>query len=429
MSKVSFTVRRPTPVSRLASAAGTPLAGSPRTFSSRDESDDDGETGIIFQNGAAEGDDDDDSGHSSDEELVSGFDKVSVQRCNKPEQPQGPLVIPAQSNPDWREAARRRRQLKLYAPESARASTGKDGSVGGLGTRDAINSGPQLSGLHKRMKLEGDGEDVKMSPPPTPPAAPKDEAETETDDQKALRALLAGDDVPLADIAPIPAPTEDDAYLQDVGALPDLPTPDDYARVPIAQFGAAMLRGMGWVEGTVASNSERKGLIEPYLPVARPALLGIGAKEREAEDDGSTKKERERRKRREDAKRYVPVVKREGEGGAGGSGSRREREGGSGSGSRRESESRDASARGSRDVSARGSRDRGDYDRDGREKNKRRDYDDRDKRRDYGDRDRDRRRDYDDRGKGREYDDRDRRRETSDRDRDRDGDRPSRRDR
>ncbi|KAG8221266.1 hypothetical protein J3R82DRAFT_1430 [Butyriboletus roseoflavus] len=43
-----------------------------------------------------------------------------------------------------------------FVSDSALAKTGTDGSVGGLGTRDTINSGPQLSGLqiNKRVKAE-----------------------------------------------------------------------------------------------------------------------------------------------------------------------------------------------------------------------------------------------------------------------------------
>ena len=63
----------------------------------------------------------------------------------------------------------------------------------------------------------------------------------------------------------------------------------DYERVPVSQFGAALLRGMGWKEGTAASR-KNKGPVEPYLPQSRPALLGIGAKEKEVLDDGSQKK-------------------------------------------------------------------------------------------------------------------------------------------
>ncbi|KAG1776036.1 DExH-box splicing factor binding site-domain-containing protein [Suillus placidus] len=132
----------------------------------------------------------------------------------------------------------------------------------------------------------------------------------ETEDQKALRALLAGDVdlAPQIDSIPVP-PSETDALQQDVADLPDVATIDDYARVPITAFGAAMLRGMGWVDGGAVTSSERakkNALVEPYLPKSRPALLGIGAKEQEVLDDGSKKK-----KRRGDEKRYVPLVRQE----------------------------------------------------------------------------------------------------------------------
>jgi G-patch domain len=74
----------------------------------------------------------------------------------------------------------------------------------------------------------------------------------------------------------------------------------------VSQFGAALLRGMGWKEGTAASRT-RPGLVEPWLPSSRPALLGIGAKERPEEDIPSANKGGYLSKRPE--KRYVPVVK------------------------------------------------------------------------------------------------------------------------
>lgn len=80
----------------------------------------------------------------------------------------------------------------------------------------------------------------------------------------------------------------------------------DYERVPVSQFGAALLRGMGWKEGTAASRT-RPGLVEPWLPSARPALLGIGAKERPQEDIPPSGNGRFVSKRPE--KRYVPIVK------------------------------------------------------------------------------------------------------------------------
>ncbi len=111
-------------------------------------------------------------------------------------------------------------------------------------------------------------------------------------------------------ITAIPAPTEDDAYKQDVAELPEPASLEDYERVPVSQFGAALLRGMGWKEGQAASK-KGKGPVEPYLPQARPALLGIGAKEKEIFDDGSSLVKGKKGGKPRPERRYVPVIKRE----------------------------------------------------------------------------------------------------------------------
>lgn len=366
-SKFSFTIRRPTPESRATSSGsedsdfkvpalpkrllganggGSPLARSaapspkpiPRTYSERDSSDEEDE---------------------QEDELVTGFDQFGVQRLReKKKEPEGPLIIPALKNKDWRELARKRKQL--YVPPSAAAQTGADGSVGGLGTRDTINSGPQLSGLQvaKRAKLEESNsvavktEEADVTATVVDGHVPDDvKKEEETEDQKALRALLASaqsDDSMGGDgafITAIPAPSEDDAYRQDVEELPEPATLDDYERVPVSQFGAALLRGMGWTPGTAASKKQ-KGPIDPYLPEARPALLGIGAKEKEVFDDGSAGKGRKGPKGRPERK-YVPVIKRE----------RRPEDGdGERSGSREEERDRDRSRRRSPTPEKRSSR-------------------------------------------------------------------------
>ncbi|KIK92095.1 hypothetical protein PAXRUDRAFT_148067 [Paxillus rubicundulus Ve08.2h10] len=256
-----------------------------------------------------------DEDEQAEDEPVSNFDQSGVQRCRK-RAPEELLVIPSQLNPDWREAARRRRgaasrtqpcefrATPSFVPDSARAATGTDGSVGSLGTKDTINSGPQLSGLQIKKRVK-----VEVESTATPPADQgKMEAVEETEDQRALRAILAGDDNS-SDTLAIPVLSEVDALKQDVEELPNVATADDYARVPISVFGVAMLRGMGWKDGTVASKSKKEkknGVMEPYLPQARPNLLGIGAKERELDDH-----ERGGKKLRGADKRYIPVVRKE----------------------------------------------------------------------------------------------------------------------
>ena len=271
-----------------------------------------------------------DSVENSDEEdqtqdeLISGFDKFGVQRCVKltwhPEsglqltegfyyrlqekpKPKGPLVIPALKNRDWRALAKKRKTAQMYVPESGRAAvTGADGTVGGLGTRGTINSGPQAVGLQFRQKrLASEVDEVVMQEGET---EIKPQAEV-SEDQLALRALLAGaageGDEDFANGAVIIPVTEDEAFQQDVRGLPESSTLNDYTDMPVSEFGAAMLRGMGWTgEGKGKKN------IQPWLPQSRPALLGIGAKEKEVFDDGSKKKLFGK-----PDKRYIPVIKKE----------------------------------------------------------------------------------------------------------------------
>ncbi|TFK23700.1 hypothetical protein FA15DRAFT_620507, partial [Coprinopsis marcescibilis] len=316
--KLSFTVRRPSPVSRGISSG--PESDSGPTFKTpalpRHLTNDSTSTGSPLARSttssprppARHEPDSSDEDDETQDELVTGFDRFGVQRANGVKKvKEDPLVIPPLQNKDWRAVARRRRGQ--YVPESAKVQTGADGSVGGLGTKETINTGPVLVGLQvkKREQFEAqiDDEDVTMAE-----EVQEETVVEETDEQKALRALIAeanGETQDELDIPAIPMPvSEADALKQDVEELPDVASLDDYERVPVSQFGAAMLRGMGWKEGTAASR-KRKGMVEPYMPTARPALLGIGAKEQEVYDDGSKSKFKNKRPER----KYMPLVKQE----------------------------------------------------------------------------------------------------------------------
>ena len=66
------------------------------------------------------------------------------------------------------------------------------------------------------------------------------------------------------------------AFREDVQDLPEQASLDDYESMPIEDFGAAMLRGMGWEEGKpVGRNS--KGLVAAVEFVPRAGRLGLGA--------------------------------------------------------------------------------------------------------------------------------------------------------
>jgi hypothetical protein len=51
---------------------------------------------------------------------------------------------------------------------------------------------------------------------------------------------------------------------------------DEYEEMPIAEFGKAMLRGMGWKDGTAIGKSN-KGMLAPVEFIPRLGKLGLGA--------------------------------------------------------------------------------------------------------------------------------------------------------
>lgn len=75
------------------------------------------------------------------------------------------------------------------------------------------------------------------------------------------------------------------SFKEDVKSRPEMATMEDYERIPVESFGAAMLRGMGW-EGE--KNEEKDEKKKAVIPVAQRTLyLGLGAKDNKS--DGGLK--------------------------------------------------------------------------------------------------------------------------------------------
>jgi hypothetical protein len=219
-----------------------------------------------------------------------------------------------------------------------------------MGTKDTINSGPQQSGLivYKKRKIDEDSDgDLKMEAKEEEDVPPKVENEVITDEQRAVNALLVaakqareGGAVEEMPVEAIPVTnsvdwrqpkSETDAYREDVATRPDCASFEDYQRVPVSQFGTALLMGMGWKPGQGASKSG-KGPVEARAPKARPALLGLGAKPTDVVEGNKSQ-----RSNAKPSKKYIPVIAKE-----------REKNGDSSWGDSRQS-GRDSDARESRD--------------------------------------------------------------------------------
>lgn len=192
--------------------------------------------------------------------------------------------------------------------------------------RDEVS---KVSGLQFVAKEDKDGDgDVEMNTNETAVLrSSAEEQKPKTADEEALEALVADGTRKSTLVVPaVPqaadadedwrsrragAVDEDDHFRSDVASRPDSAGLDDYARVPVEEFGLGMLRGMGWKEGEVVGKNKNQ-ISKPRSVERRPALLGIGAKEVPGgvgEELGAWGKATKGRKGKVD-KMYNPVVLR-----------------------------------------------------------------------------------------------------------------------
>ena len=231
---------------------------------------------------------DDDSNSDEDgrpnqvSQLVSAFDHTAggAISVNSPEPVKQPLVIQAQKNKDWREEGRRKRGKNLLPAEEQAARQGRV-----IEGNDGIGGAEETYGLTivKRKDENGNVQMVDVK------EAVAVEEKVKTADEEALEALLEGKKK--SDLV-LPAIrnddefdtrfagrfNEEDDFKTDIASRPDSASMDDYAAVPIEEFGAALLRGMGWKEGDVVGKNKGQSN-KPRVVERRPALLGIGATE------------------------------------------------------------------------------------------------------------------------------------------------------
>ncbi|MCJ1377247.1 hypothetical protein MMC17_000339 [Xylographa soralifera] len=212
---------------------------------------------------------------------VSAFDHSAggaIGEINQNE-PKAALVIQRQNNRNWREESRRKRGKNLLPAEERAVREGKvvDGDDTGSAERETFG----LTVVKRNSDVEVQTIQVLEGNQP--------ETKTKTADEEALEALLVGKKksnlvLPTIDNGDLGNERfegrliEDDSFKSDIASRPDSATMDEYNAVPIEEFGAALLRGMGWKEGDVVGKRKNQ-IIKARIIERRPALLGIGAKE------------------------------------------------------------------------------------------------------------------------------------------------------
>ena len=257
---------------------------------------------------AAQDDSDSDSdgeGKRGKHEVVTAFGAEGAIREDdkKKKEGEGLLVIPRLGNRDWRGEGRARtgRKNLLPADVQAQREAERDGGAGDKAKRegiDVVNSGDGeiVWGLSVRKKEDiskGNlGSEDKNEEENGKVRGEEEEEETrpQTADEEALEALLGNRKERKGPDLVIPAAveiqegpiSETDAYRRAIASAPDASTLEDYERVPVEEFGAAMLRGMGWKGPTTDAKTGVKEVKR------RQNLLGLGAKElKDAEELGA----------------------------------------------------------------------------------------------------------------------------------------------
>lgn len=209
--------------------------------------------------------------HRGRHEKITEFGGESEKKDKKPRE----LVIKSQSNRNWKDELRARRAGKNLLPAEAQAQ--RNGAQQPE-TEPADGDGQIQWGLtvKKRKNSEEADEDLPQREKSDRQSVEAEEKRApRTADEDAMDALL-GKKRPEEDMV-IPA-TEEDAYRADMKHVGEDSTLADYDAIPDGEFGAALLRGMGW-------DGKMRGPNKKRPTERRQNQLGLGATKLEGVED------------------------------------------------------------------------------------------------------------------------------------------------
>ena len=250
-----------------------------------------------FQHDDSEGEDE----HPPAHEEVTAFDHSAggAIRKHKPEE-KTPLVIKVNSKNNWRDRVTRARKSWLPSEVQAQRAAQEAGvedagevEVEGPSTKYGLSYAQKSEEERRGEAIVEDDRDVTMADAETTetPAKPL------TQEEQALQALISeskGESSERKSNLVIEGKringwsteeNETKSFRTDIASRPDSASLADYAAVPVEEFGAALLRGMGWKEGEPVNKSRygdtvsTQTALKARVPERRPGYLGIGAKD------------------------------------------------------------------------------------------------------------------------------------------------------
>ncbi|KGO76077.1 Pre-mRNA-splicing factor spp2, Aspergillus-type [Penicillium italicum] len=235
-------------------------------------------------------------------EEISGFDThtgaaitadgQAVADANKP------LIIPVTSKNNWRDRAGVKKSKNLLPSEVQAMQEAQKNGQAPPGEPTVETDTPSMAyGLsfaqQSTEKVDsGAAVDQDQAMPDVKPV----ETKPLTDDEIAMQALIwetTGDNERRSDLVIESATKEEEpvryselgSFRTDVASRPEPATLDAYNAIPVEEFGAALLRGMGWKDGqsigrgNYSSATAAEKAKNPRVPERRPGFLGIGAKD------------------------------------------------------------------------------------------------------------------------------------------------------
>ncbi|CAO3642352.1 unnamed protein product [Cunninghamella blakesleeana] len=224
---------------------------------------------------------------------VKGFEDNKVTELNPKEETPLPTIAPIE-NADWRAMAKKNKQR--YIPKQAQQqpsfSAAASNSEPEILSQSAATYGLQVP-TKTDIKITSTieiSQDVNTSIPDTiekdePPktleaqaieAIIKESIQTEENDEENDTLVIPMD--------------ETEAFRNDVKDRAEDTTIEDYEKMPVEEFGAALLRGLGWKKGEGIGRN-RKNITPPTMtPIKqRESLLGLGAKPQDTDSDNGKK--------------------------------------------------------------------------------------------------------------------------------------------
>ncbi|TLD16766.1 uncharacterized protein PgNI_00837 [Pyricularia grisea] len=187
-----------------------------------------------------------------------------------------PLTIPRQANRDWKSEKRARKS-------AASTTQPVDKEVEPADQDKPLKWGLTLKEKGAKATEDVGGQSGEAQTEQSDAEKGDNEAKPEkTADEEAMEALLSErEDKKKRNLVIARAESagakEEEAFKQNFRDAPDVSTLEDYEEMPVEEFGAALLRGMGWdgkARGPKTKDVKR-----------RPNQMGLGAKDLKGQED------------------------------------------------------------------------------------------------------------------------------------------------